>query len=261
MEEERAERTGPRLRQTLGREHAEGEAGVHHLGGHPIDRPDSALDDLAEADLLGVANPSSKVSKVRPSNRSGVCTVSPARRSSSAKATMPGVSPCAWWKSTTSVIPTLLFLEYAERMIQNPRMVQGCRAISELQNRRHHRGEHGGPVGGVRHPLRKTVLDLVVELAEAGNRAKSTVARHVGVLVDADLMHVARTRRMRGVEERHYGRTGRAIYMSVRRRPGTPVRINGLSLAAPESIPAHGADDLRTTLRHARIPRERVAEF
>src|SRR6516164_7914210 len=48
------------------------------------------------------------VPNVRPSNRSGVWTVCPARRSSSAKATTPGVSPCAWWKSTTSAIPALL---------------------------------------------------------------------------------------------------------------------------------------------------------
>ena len=48
--------------------------------------------------------PSSIEPNVRPSNRSGVYTVCPARRSSSAKATTPGVSPCAWWKSTTSAI-------------------------------------------------------------------------------------------------------------------------------------------------------------
>ena len=90
------------------------------------------------------------------------------------------------------------------------------------------------------------------------------MAHHVGVLVDADLMHVARTSRMRAVEERQYGRTGRAMYTSVRRRTGdtgTPVCINGLSLTAPESVPAHEADYLRTTLRHPRIPRERAAEF
>lgn len=120
-------------------------------------------------------------------------------------------------------------------------------------------------------PLRMTLLDLVLEraatvaeLAEAVERPKSTVAHHVGVLVDAGLMRVVRTRRVRAIDERFYGRTGRSIYTSVRRRPGdtgTPVCINGLSLAAAESVPAHEADVLRTTLRHARIPRERAAEF
>jgi hypothetical protein len=37
--------------------------------------------------------------------------------------------------------------------------------------------------------------------------------------------------------------------------------LQNLSVAAAESIPAHEVDDLRTTLRHVRIPRERAAEF
>jgi DNA-binding transcriptional ArsR family regulator len=120
-------------------------------------------------------------------------------------------------------------------------------------------------------PLRMTLLDLVLEraatvaeLAEAVARPKSTVAHHVNVLVDAGLMRVVRTRRVRAIDERFYGRTGRTIYASIRRRPGDtgmPVCINGLSLAAAESVPAHEADDLCTTLRHARIPRERAMEF
>lgn len=120
-------------------------------------------------------------------------------------------------------------------------------------------------------PLRMTLLDLVLEraatvteLAEAVARPKSTIAHHVGVLVDAGLMRVVRTRKVRAIDERFYGRTGRSIYTSVRRRPGDagiPVCINGLSVAAAESVPAHELDDLYTSLRHARIPRERASEF
>jgi hypothetical protein len=39
------------------------------------------------------------------------------------------------------------------------------------------------------------------------------------------------------------------------------VHANALSVAAAESVPAHEADDLRSILRHARIPEERAAEF
>ena len=39
------------------------------------------------------------------------------------------------------------------------------------------------------------------------------------------------------------------------------VLANYLSVAAAESVPAHEADDLRAIIRHARIPRERAAEF
>jgi len=120
-------------------------------------------------------------------------------------------------------------------------------------------------------PLRSALFDLLLEraatvgeLAEAVGRPKSTVAHHVNVLVEAGLLRVVRTRKVRAIEERFYGCTGRTIYVSVRRRPGdtgTPVCLNGLSIAAAESVPAHEADDLYTTLRHTRIPRERAAAF
>jgi DNA-binding transcriptional ArsR family regulator len=120
-------------------------------------------------------------------------------------------------------------------------------------------------------PLRTTILDLVLEraatvaeLAAAVDRPKSTVAHHVNVLVDAGMLRVVRTRRVRAIDERYYGRTGRTIYVGVVRRPGdttTPVCINGLSVAAAESVPAHEADRLYTTVRHARIPAEQAAQF
>jgi DNA-binding transcriptional ArsR family regulator len=121
------------------------------------------------------------------------------------------------------------------------------------------------------HPLRATILDLlleraatVAELAAAVQRPKSTVAHHVNVLVDAEMLRVVRTRRVRAIDERYYGRTARLFYVGVVNRPGedpTTVHANALSVAAAESVPAHEADDLRSILRHARIPSERAAEF
>ena len=120
-------------------------------------------------------------------------------------------------------------------------------------------------------PLRSTILDLVLEraatvaeLAAAVSRPKSTVAHHVNVLLDAGMLRVVRTRRVRAIDERFYGRTGRTIYVGVVRRPGdaeTPVCINGLSVAAAESVPAHEADRLYTTIRHARIPASSASQF
>jgi len=120
-------------------------------------------------------------------------------------------------------------------------------------------------------PLRTTILDLVLEraatvaeLAAAVGRPKSTVAHHVNVLVEAGMLRVVRTRRVRAIDERYYGRTGRTLYVGVARRPGdmtTPVCINGLSVAAAESVPAHEADRLYTTIRHVRIPAESAAQF
>ena len=39
------------------------------------------------------------------------------------------------------------------------------------------------------------------------------------------------------------------------------MHANALSVAAAESVPAHEADDLRSILRHARIPAQSAAEF
>jgi DNA-binding transcriptional ArsR family regulator len=120
-------------------------------------------------------------------------------------------------------------------------------------------------------PLRGTILDLlleraasVAELAAAVHRPKSTVAHHVNVLVDAGMLRVVRTRRVRAVDERFYGRTARIFYVGVVDRPGedpTTVHANALSVAAAESGPAHEIDDLRTIHRHARIPPEQVEAF
>jgi len=45
-----------RLRELLRGQHAEGEAGVHQIGGQRLGRMDAALDHLAEADLLGMGD-------------------------------------------------------------------------------------------------------------------------------------------------------------------------------------------------------------
>lgn len=120
-------------------------------------------------------------------------------------------------------------------------------------------------------PLRSTILDLVLEraatvaeLATAVGRPKSTVAHHVSVLLEAGMLRIVRTRRVRAIDERYYGRTGRTITVGVVRRPGdtsTPVCVNGLSVAAAESVPAHEADTLYTTLRHVRISPQDAAQF
>jgi DNA-binding transcriptional ArsR family regulator len=128
-----------------------------------------------------------------------------------------------------------------------------------------------GQLRAMAGPLRGTILDLlleraatVAELAAAVDRPKSTVAHHVNVLVDAGMLRVVRTRRVRAVEERYYGRTARMFYVGVVSHPGrdqTLVHANALSVAAAESGPAHEADDLTSTVRHARITGEQAAQF
>jgi DNA-binding transcriptional ArsR family regulator len=120
-------------------------------------------------------------------------------------------------------------------------------------------------------PLRTTLLELlleraatVTEMARAVDRPKSTVAYHVNLLVDAGLLRVVRTRRVRAIEERYYGRVARTLYIGVLNRSEDKqvvAAINGLAEAAAESAPAHAADELRCLLVHARIPIEEVRNF
>ncbi|SRR6266536_3407393 len=119
-------------------------------------------------------------------------------------------------------------------------------------------------------PLRGMILDLLLEraatvseLAEAVNRPKSTLAHHVKVLVDAGMLRVVRTRQVRAIEERFYGRTARN-YQVGRVRPQDvtpPPWPNELADAADESVPAYLADKMRALRRHVPISNERAAEF
>jgi DNA-binding transcriptional ArsR family regulator len=128
-----------------------------------------------------------------------------------------------------------------------------------------------GQLRALADPLRGMLLDLlleraatVTELALAVDRPKSTVAYHVNLLVDAGLLRVVRTRRVRAIEERYYGRVARTIYIGALHRDEDKQivsSINGLAQAAAEAAPAHAIDDLRCTLVHARIPREEVRNF
>src|SRR5215203_6454577 len=77
-------------------------------------------------------------------------------------------------------------------------------------------------VRALAHPLRTTILGLlteraasVAELAIATGRPKGTVAHHVGVLHAAGLLQVVRTRRVRAVEERFYGRAARTVTIAL----------------------------------------------
>ncbi|MFD8557977.1 ArsR/SmtB family transcription factor [Streptosporangium canum] len=119
-------------------------------------------------------------------------------------------------------------------------------------------------------PLRGTILDLLLEraatvseLAEAVSRPPSTVAHHVKVLLEAGMLRVVRTRRVRAIEERFYGRTARYFYIGrVRPQDVTPPPwSNDLADAAEESMPAYQADRMRALRRHVRISNGQAGEF
>jgi DNA-binding transcriptional ArsR family regulator len=125
-------------------------------------------------------------------------------------------------------------------------------------------------VKALSHPLRTTILALlheraatVSELAIALERPKSTVAHHVKVLHDTGLVQVVRTRRVRAIEERFYGRTARMFYVAVERstHDELPRDFNDFEVAARESTEAYRDGKLWGFIRHARISEAQASEF
>ena len=121
------------------------------------------------------------------------------------------------------------------------------------------------------HPLRTTILSLlheraatVGELAVALARPKSTVAHHVKVLTEAGLVQVVRTRRVRAIEERFYGRTARLFYIAGEGATDSdhlPRDFNDFEVAARESAAAYRDGKLWGFIRHARISETQASEF
>ena len=126
-------------------------------------------------------------------------------------------------------------------------------------------------VKAIGHPLRTPILSLlheraatVNELAAALGRPKSTVAHHVKVLTEIGLLRVVRTRRVRAIEERFYGRTARMFYVGVERTAGgdeLPRDFNDFEVAARESADAFRDVRLWGFIRHARISEAQASEF
>jgi DNA-binding transcriptional ArsR family regulator len=126
-------------------------------------------------------------------------------------------------------------------------------------------------VKAISHPLRTTILGLlheraatVNELAAAVGRPKSTVAHHVTVLAKAGLLQVVRTRRVRGIDERFYGRTARMFYVGVETTAEgdeMPRDFNDFEVAARESAAAYLDGKLWGFIRHARISEMQASTF
>lgn len=117
-------------------------------------------------------------------------------------------------------------------------------------------------------PVRRLVIDLVLEramtvteLAALVGRSKGTVAHHVDVLVAAGLLKVVSTRRVRAIEERCYGRTART-YVFPGSTSGDDLPFADEARACWDRAADAGPAEVGGfTLRRARVPAERAAEF
>ena len=93
------------------------------------------------------------------------------------------------------------------------------------------------------------------ELAEKLGLAKSTVGHHVKVLEKAGLIRVVRTRKVRAVTERYYGRTARLFLFKTSDDAGSEgvrdVAAASLRTVAEEMLPL--VDDDRTSFAVLRV--------
>jgi DNA-binding transcriptional ArsR family regulator len=121
-------------------------------------------------------------------------------------------------------------------------------------------------------PTRITIVELLgeraattSELAEALGKPKGTVGHHCKALEAAGLIHVVRTRRVRAVEAKYYGRTARTFILDHIEDAG--FTSDGMLTEAANEIerfrrssPEEGLPGI-TSLRYARIPIERAADW
>lgn len=101
------------------------------------------------------------------------------------------------------------------------------------------------------------------QLAEALGQPKGSVGHHLKVLEEAGLIRVVRTRQVRAMTEKYYGRTARLFnFYDMDESSGDPFMflrdaMNEWAHQGPEGAPHIGG----STLQHARISEEKAQEF
>ena len=120
-------------------------------------------------------------------------------------------------------------------------------------------------------PTRAAILGLLLEraattteLAAAFGKPKGTIDHHLKVLAAADAVRVVRTRQVRAMTEKFWGRTARTFYFSsIEGEVPTELwMVRDAHAEIERSVTAGLTDESGfVTLRHARIAPERMAEF
>ena len=118
---------------------------------------------------------------------------------------------------------------------------------------------------------RLQIIDLLTqraatikELSDTLEKPKGTIGHHVGVLEEAGLIKVVRTKMVRAIEAKYYGRTARTYLLGDKNDPGFGLAPDHfLTAAAAEFVDAPMDDPVGalSTLRYARIPTERADEW
>lgn len=104
------------------------------------------------------------------------------------------------------------------------------------------------------------------QLADALGRPKGTIGHHLKAMEAAGLVRVVRTERVRAIEAKYYGRTARTFLLDstddIEIGPGFFLSraLEDVAAAAQDRDRLEGLPGIGS-LRHARIPEERAAEW
>ena len=120
-------------------------------------------------------------------------------------------------------------------------------------------------------PIRQRIISLLTEkaattsqLAEALGQSKGSVGYQLKVLESAGLIRVVRTRQVRAIMEKYYGRTARLFeFVGVEGVPPQEPAFQFLRQAMDEYGVTEAGDQFTDflTLAHARVPAEKAQEF
>ncbi|MFZ0014077.1 MAG: winged helix-turn-helix domain-containing protein [Acidimicrobiia bacterium] len=118
---------------------------------------------------------------------------------------------------------------------------------------------------------RLQIVDLLLEraatikeLSVTMEKPKGTVGHHVSVLEQAGLIRVVRTKMVRAIEAKYYGRTARTYLIGDENDAGFDLAPDHFLTAAARDFarsPKDGPVGPLSTLRYARIPTERADEW
>ncbi|MCW3158767.1 winged helix-turn-helix domain-containing protein [Micropruina sonneratiae] len=99
------------------------------------------------------------------------------------------------------------------------------------------------------------------ELADVLGKPKGTIGHHLKVLAEAGLVRVVRTKRVRALEAKYYGRTARVFwYDRAHEAVGDEARVLATAASQITTAPDEGVVKA-ANVRHARIPLERAHEW
>ena len=104
----------------------------------------------------------------------------------------------------------------------------------------------------------------IKELAETLEKPKGTIGHHVAVLEEAGLIKIVRTKKVRAIEAKYYGRTGRTYLIGDPSESGIELDPNHFLMKALSEFSLLLSEERvghLSSLRYARIPEHRARDW